>query len=182
LFITRSTNDHVKQNNAIFFAENPIGLANDYLLTVPAKELHGRWVQQGQCRLTPAAQVTSNDKRSPEIPRTVPLARIIRRVHGCDFDTESWNSSRQSLTQIPQLPVIQSGRAQQFARARRPSDADTHHASRGLKGFSRPNPSINPGCAPFCIDSASSRKYSSCSIASYNAIEPSAFSGLPPMK
>jgi len=91
------TNDHIKQHNAVFFAYNPVRLADDYLVTVPAKELHGRCVQQGQCRLTLAAQVTSSDKRSPEIPRTVPLARIIRSVHGCDSDTDSWNSSPQSL-------------------------------------------------------------------------------------
>ena len=46
-----------------------------------------------------------------------------------------------------------------------------------LKGFSLPNPSINPGCALFSMDAASSIKYSSCSMASYNAIEPSFLSG-----
>jgi hypothetical protein len=43
LFVTRTTNRHVKQNNAIFFADHPIGLAYDYLITMSAKELHGRW-------------------------------------------------------------------------------------------------------------------------------------------
>jgi hypothetical protein len=41
LFATRTTNRHIKQNDAILFADHPIGLANGYLFTVSAKEFHG---------------------------------------------------------------------------------------------------------------------------------------------
>jgi hypothetical protein len=43
LFITRTTNRHIKQDNAVFFADHAIWLAYGYLLTMSAKEFHGRW-------------------------------------------------------------------------------------------------------------------------------------------
>jgi hypothetical protein len=41
--VTRITNRHIQQNNAIVFADDPIGLADDYLITMFTKELHDRW-------------------------------------------------------------------------------------------------------------------------------------------
>ncbi len=41
--MTRTTDRHIQQNNAIVFADHPIGFAYDYLITMFAKELHDRW-------------------------------------------------------------------------------------------------------------------------------------------
>jgi len=43
LFATRTTNCHVKQDNAIFFADHAKRLAYGYLITMSAKEFHARW-------------------------------------------------------------------------------------------------------------------------------------------
>jgi hypothetical protein len=41
--VTRITNRHIQQDNAIVFADHPIRLAYDYLITMFTKELHDRW-------------------------------------------------------------------------------------------------------------------------------------------
>lgn len=46
LFVTETTNRHIEQYNAILFADHPIGLAHDYLITMSAKKLHEALFQQ----------------------------------------------------------------------------------------------------------------------------------------
>ena len=41
--MTRTTDRHIQQNNAIVFADDPIGLAYDYLIAMFAKKLHDHW-------------------------------------------------------------------------------------------------------------------------------------------
>lgn len=46
LFVARTTNRHIQQNNAVVLADHPIRRADDYLITMSAKEFHDRWLSK----------------------------------------------------------------------------------------------------------------------------------------
>jgi hypothetical protein len=75
LLETGMTNHHVQQGNPIFFADYPIGFANDLPITVSAKKFHNRRFQQDRDRDEFAVQVPISDKRRCERPERLSRAQ-----------------------------------------------------------------------------------------------------------